>query len=344
MTDVDDHLRAVLVRSLDRELGGRLDRPDRLGARPRPPRRWVLPVAAAAAAVVVAGVAVATTALVGHDDRGAGGDGVQVVCRSTDGTSPKPDVAAIRARATQVAHGDVRIGVHGDTLTADVPGADRADVAGLCAPSSFALRPMITRPVAPSSPSDPSAIGALGFPLPTTDTAYRALTAAQRSALDTAVAETPCGPASGAGPVVVCSAAGTTRSLFGPPLAERTTVVEATAEPPQASAGTTQWTLTLRLDHATSVAWASWSARHVASDDAAGAASCGVGNACGNYLGYIVNGRTIEVPVTVSALAVDQPVAVAGSFTRATARTLARELTASHLPVELSTRSIETTG
>lgn len=203
--------------------------------------------------------------------------------------------------------------------------------------TTLEARPLIAPPVTvhASGPYRDDPLRSLNFAIPTTDTAYSALTPRQRADLRAALAETDCAAQGGSTAAWRVACDETPRGedihayLLGPAVLGRRDVVRAEAQAPNlgAGGGSAQWTVALALDRAGAARWHSFTNRH--NTGGAGTSTSAVGCSptgvrCADYVAFVVDGSVLAVPVTQAALGADTT--ISGDFTAAAARSLAARL------------------
>lgn len=368
MSGADDRITRLLVEGLDAELGARLeipmiddDTPVRSVGRPRRRAFWVLPLAAAAVVAAITGGTVALVDAASSGDSSTppsvpGTKGVQVTCAASGGADAGADRTALLARAKKIAHGDATATatVTGSTISVTVPGATRADVAGLCTSSSLALRPLIAPPVPYHAGTSADPLRRLGFDVPASEAAYDRLTTQQRTALATALGTASCAPAadSAKGPMVACDDGRTAGSklvaLLGAPLVAGSDVAGARAQAPNVAggSGSVEWTVAVTFDHAAARTWSTYTSRHHTSPTASSASvlDCSAGIPCRDYVGFVTSGRLLSLPLTVATIPSGTTTQISGNFTEASAKSLAAALRSGPLPVPLTPVSVTPTG
>lgn len=196
------------------------------------------------------------------------------------------------------------------------------------------VRPLVAPgvSVAPGGGRATDPLQALTFPVPSTEAEYNRLSSAQQQQLRSALANTDCDTQSGS--------AATTRVACGPPLGGRQTayllgpslfgsdqIKSAEALAPTPGIGETEWTVSYQLRRSGSIALARYTTAHHTSDFVAhGGTQCGIGGApCGDYLGFVVNGSVVSLPITLMPIN-GGAIQISGNFDKQSATALAREL------------------
>ena len=349
MNDQDHRIRQLLLESLDAELGDRLHGPtdaDRPGtARPDSgrsgaARRWALPAAAAAVVIAAAAGAVALTGNGNPSPSGATA-GTIVTCAPTGTGSASRDTSILLSRAAGLTDGTASVARHGRLVEVRVPQATRHDVANLCASTSLALRPVIAPavPVTDRAATRTHPLAHLGFPAPTTETAYDRLTATQQRKISSRLASTDCVHPSAAAstPGVVCGRG--IAYLVGATVLDGTSVTSAQAQAP-GSAGTTTdvaWSVRLSFDRHGAHSWSQFTRQHHAGQgstvDATDTNCSSTTVPCEDFVAFVSNGRVIAAPLTTAALS--SQTQISGNYTKAAAHRLAAALRNGQLPVPL---------
>lgn len=193
------------------------------------------------------------------------------------------------------------------------------------------VRPLVAPGVSvpPSGGQATDPLQALTFPIPSTEAAYDRLSPAQQQQLRSALASTDCdnrSPSTAAARVACGPALGGSRTayLLGPALFGNAGIKSAAAlEPPVDQA---QWTVSLMLRAPAAAALARFTTAHHTSGTAGEAAQCGPGGApCGDYLGFVVNGSVVSLPITLMPIN-GGAIQISGNLDKQSATALAQEL------------------
>lgn len=196
------------------------------------------------------------------------------------------------------------------------------------------VRPLVALavPVANSGTLSADPLQALPFPIPSTAAEYGRLSAVDQQQLLTAFATTDCThpSASAATARVACGSEISGRRdayLLGPALFGNDQIKSAEAVAPSVSLGETEWTVSLELRAPAAAAFARYTtAHHTSGPDAAYVMQCGVGStACGDYLGFVVDGSVVSIPLTAAPIS-GGAIQMTGNFDKQSADTLAHQL------------------
>ena len=306
--------------------------------------RW-LPAGLAAAAVLVLAVVTAFVFARGGDNHDAAGVAPVTCAVPTTGGS-KAVAARLEQAETAVSE---RVRASGGSAHDFVKDAEAGSLgftphgvtvrtaARACRTSTLAIRPVVAPMVGESTrtPRTADPLSTLRFPVPSDDAAYARLTAAQRSALATAMSHYNCTPATPASTstrfALSCLPGPGAQQvlLLGPAVVTGPDVRSAAGVEPSAGAGgSAEWTVQLALREAGATRFRAFTGAHHTSDTGATLADCGRAGTvpCSDFLAFLANGRVLSVPLTNTVL--DSEVAISGAFTASSARTLAGEVTA----------------
>ncbi len=181
----------------------------------------------------------------------------------------------------------------------------------------------------------------LGFTLPTTDTAFNALTTVQQSALSAALANFDCTakPTDVATkPLASCdnNTPPQYKYFLGPVIVAGTEVSSADAVAPSAN-GNTTWTVSINLKSKGQAAWADFTGKHHSDSDTnpGGATSCSPTTVpCADYVAFTLDGDVITAPQTNGTI--NGTTQVSGTFTESYAKDLANDLKYGALPLNFT--------
>ncbi len=181
----------------------------------------------------------------------------------------------------------------------------------------------------------------LGFTLPTTDTAFNALTTVQQSALSAALANFDCTakPTDVATkPLASCdnNTPPQYKYFLGPVIVAGTEVSSADAVAPSAN-GNTTWTVSINLKSKGQAAWADFTGKHHSDSDTnpGGATSCSPTTVpCADYVAFTLDGNVITAPQTNGTI--NGTTQVSGTFTESYAKDLANDLKYGALPLNFT--------
>lgn len=254
--------------------------------------------------------------------------GTKVACRYAGSGDIQDVLRVLSARAEKIAAASARVSatVSGSTVTTSIEGVTPDDVRQLCISGSLEFRPL----VAPAKPADLSGprttLSGLGFTPPSSEPAYDRLSATQRSRLDGSLARATCPqPAAADAPVVACGDAlgdgKTLVALLGPAIVTGDRVAQATALAPGASTAT-GWSIRIDLDPTGRRAWADYTTAHNSNEQTADVAGCGDKRPSADWVGFVLDGRLLSLPVTY------QPILGSTQVTAALTKTSARQLAA----------------
>jgi preprotein translocase subunit SecD len=220
---------------------------------------------------------------------------------------------------------------------------DRPLAAG--SPLAAAAASVTPTPTAAATPSatgsaaattTPSASPSPSTSLDTTTLGYDSLTAAQQ----TQVANFKCGDPVSQNPkdsVVVCDQANTTKYMLGPVLVPGTQVDTASAQAPNATAGSFQWTVLIQLKSAGQTTWSEYTSKHH-NADSSGATNDTV---AANYVAFTLDDQVISTPTDILST-INGNTQVSGSFTQTQATDLANSLKYGALPLKFTTETSST--
>jgi preprotein translocase subunit SecD len=201
---------------------------------------------------------------------------------------------------------------------------------------SAAATPSATGSAAASGAATPSASPSPSASLDTTALGYASLTAAQQ----TQVANFKCGDPVSQNPkdsVVVCDQANTTKYMLGPVLVPGTQVDTASAQAPNATAGSFQWTVLIQLKSAGQTTWSEYTSKHH-NADSSGATNDTV---AANYVAFTLDDEVISTPTDILST-INGNTQVSGSFTQTQATDLANSLKYGALPLKFTTETSST--
>jgi preprotein translocase subunit SecD len=206
--------------------------------------------------------------------------------------------------------------------------------------ASASASPCVANPFAALTKADPK------LTIPTTETAFNALTTAQQSEITTALANYDCSAAQNEADLpnnyyIACDDGtdyGTTVAyLLGKVIVPGHEIDSASAQAPSTSGtgGSTQWTVSLTLKGGGSSAWADWTSKYNTGSSTANntALQCGATSIpCSDFVGFTLNGEVISAPVTQSAIN-GGATQISGNFNQSSADSLAKELNYGALPL-----------
>jgi preprotein translocase subunit SecD len=221
------------------------------------------------------------------------------------------------------------------------PAATTAAKTTAAATSAAKTSAASTSPSATAAKTSADPFTGLGFTLPTSDTAFNALTAAQQSALSAALAKFDCTskPADVATkPLASCDNNNPPQYKYflGPVVVPGTEVSSADAVAPSAS-GNTTWTVSINLKSKGQAAWAKFTNDHHsdATTNPGGATSCAAATVpCADYVAFTLDGDVITAPQTNSTI--NGTTQVSGTFTESYAKDLANDLKYGALPLNFT--------
>ncbi len=172
--------------------------------------------------------------------------------------------------------------------------------------------------------------------LDTTALGYASLTPAQQ----TQVADFQCGDPVSPKPtdsVVVCDQGHTTKYMLGPVLVPGTEVDTASAQAPNASAGSFQWTVLIQLKSAGQKTWSEYTAQHHNADSSGQAQD----TVAANYVAFTLDDEVISTPTDILGT-INGNTQVSGSFTQTQATDLANSLKYGALPLKFTQEAAQT--
>ncbi len=188
----------------------------------------------------------------------------------------------------------------------------------------------------------------LGFALPTSDTAYAALTTTQQTALTAALANFKCGskPTDVATKdLAACATDGSGyKFLLGPVIIAGKQVTGASAVAPDVSGsgGNAEWTVSLDLNGAAQKIWANYTSAHHSNTTTADPATCSASTTpCAEFVGFTLDGDVISYPHNQDTIN-GQTTQISGSFTQSSATELADQLKFGALPLSFKTETTQT--
>jgi preprotein translocase subunit SecD len=222
--------------------------------------------------------------------------------------------------------------------TTPATGAAKTSAAATSAAKTSAAA---TTPSAAATTTSADPFKGLGFTLPTSDTAYNALTTAQQSALSAALGKFNCAskPTDVATkPLASCdnNTPPQYKYFLGPVVVAGTEVSSADAVAPSAS-GNTTWTVSINLKSKGQAAWAKFTNDHHsdATTNPGGATSCAAATVpCADYVAFTLDGDVITAPQTNSTI--NGTTQVSGTFTESYAKDLANDLKYGSLPLNFT--------
>ncbi|MBV9592198.1 MAG: protein translocase subunit SecD [Actinobacteria bacterium] len=188
--------------------------------------------------------------------------------------------------------------------------------------------------------------------IPTTDTAFNALTSTQQSALQSAMSQFKCSskPADNAAAktLLACDSANDNTAsviyLLGAIIVPGTEISNASAVAPGSQVGQVDWQVTLHLKSTGQANWAKWTAAHnIGSTNASTAdiSTCGAsGTACADFVAFTLDAAVLEAPVTEGTINGDTT--ISGGFNQKSAQQLAQQLNYGALPLSFDTLNTST--
>jgi preprotein translocase subunit SecD len=230
------------------------------------------------------------------------------------------------------------------------------------APTSTAAKstPAPTSPAASPSPSAAPApatahpFQGLKFPIPTSDTEFNKLSAAQQQQLQTAISNFDCTAAQDEPDLVkkdfiACDDGKTYGAqlayLLGPVIVPGHEIKTAAAQAPNVSQGQTEWTVSLDLKGTGQTNWAKYTGAHnLGSAQASGGAvtQCGSsGTPCADYVAFTLDGDVISAPVNQEAINGGKT-QISGNFTQKSSKQLADQLKYGALPLTFKNQEAQT--
>jgi preprotein translocase subunit SecD len=199
----------------------------------------------------------------------------------------------------------------------------------------------------------------LGFAVPQTEDAYAKLTAAQQTALQTALAKFDCGSKpvddTKAKTYLACDSTDPKKAtyvyLLGPVVVPGTEIGSASALAPGTQQGQTQWVVSLHLKSSGQASWANWTSKHNTDNQTPSGSitSCGTGadpttgtaaTPCADYVAFTLDAAVINAPYTGSTINGDTQ--ISGGFTQKSATDLANQLKYGALPLSFDTETNST--
>jgi preprotein translocase subunit SecD len=287
-----------------------------------------------------------------------------------------------RVNGSGVANAEVVV-QGGNQIAVSIPGKSSADIAKLGQAAQLNFRPLVmppvpwTKPTTPTPTTTPSATASgtpkasttptptssasatsksadplkgLGFAVPTDETAFNKLSAAQKQKLQSQLANFDCtsdqpdGQPQRTQAFIACDSKDPNKAtsvfLLGPVIVPGTEISSATANAPDFSGngGSAQWTVSLSLKSSGSKAWANYTGKHNTGgqDINTPITACGPsGTPCANYVAFTLDGAVVSSPYNREAIN-GQATQISGNFTQSSATLLARELKYGALPLNFS--------
>jgi preprotein translocase subunit SecD len=155
-----------------------------------------------------------------------------------------------------------------------------------------------------------------------------------------AIAAYKCGDAVSQNPkdnVVVCDQGNTTKYLLGPVLVPGTEVDTASAQAPNASSGSFQWTVLIQLKAAGQKTWSEYTAAHHNADSTGQSQD----TVPANYVAFTLDDAVISTPTDILGT-INGNTQVSGQFTQKQANDLANDLKYGALPLKFTTETAST--
>ena len=205
---------------------------------------------------------------------------------------------------------------------------------------------------APAAPCKANPLAGLSFAVPTTETAYNALTSAQQQQLQAAVGQIDCAKAnnqSDKAPYYIACDDGKTYGakvayLLGKVIVAGNQISGASAQAPNPSQGLVEWTVQLSMKTSGQTAWANYTGAHNDNNDqnAASALQCATTSTpCADFVGFVLDGQVISAPVNQSAINGGKT-QISGNFTQSSADQLANQLKYGALPLSFTAQDQQT--
>ena len=235
---------------------------------------------------------------------------------------------------------------------------------GSTAPSTTpATSSTSTAPPPKCSSSALTEVAAAGkFTIPTTDTAYNALSSSNQQLIQAGLQSFDCSsvqdePDIATKTFIACadgsSVGGQTGAayavLLGPVIVPGKQIGSASAVAPDLTGqgGSTSWTVALTLKGSANTKWANYTKAHnvgtTSPDSTSSAANCGVSGAypCADFVAFTLDGIVVSAPVNESTIA-GGTTQISGGFTSSSAKDLANKLKYGALPLTFKAQQAET--
>lgn len=244
------------------------------------------------------------------------------------------------------------------------PSAKPAPTAGASGTAKASGMPSTPASAASAQPCLANPLAALKFPIPNAEkcgdktapkncVAYDSLSAANRQALQAALARTDCTRTAdqpdNASTYVACDDGRTYGAkvvyLLGPPIVTGRQISSASAQAPNISSGQTQWSVALNLKASGQSAWANYTGAHNLGGTNAqipSALQCSTASTpCADYVGFVLDGQVISAPANETTIN-GQTTQITGSFTQTSATKLANQLKYGALPLSFTAQDAQT--
>ena len=188
-----------------------------------------------------------------------------------------------------------------------------------------------------------------GLKIPTSDTEFNKLTAAQQQAMQAALSNFDCNSAQdekddAKSYFLACQ--GPQVFLLGTGDRARPRDQERDAQAPNVSQGQVEWTVQLSLKSTGSHNWAKYTGAHNIGGSTGqnpGVAQCGAtGTPCADYVAFTLDGQVISAPVNNDAIPEGSQTQITGSFTQSSAKELADQLKYGALPLSFKAEDQQT--
>jgi len=285
------------------------------------------------------------------------------VANPTVGASTAPSSSTVSPSGT--ASGSSKPSSSTSAPAVSSPSASAKKLAGLAvAPTTTSSATPSTTPTAtpsgtPSGTPSPSAstpppasanpFAGLPFAVPTSDTAYAALSPTQQQQIQTALSNFDCNAAQDEPDLVnktfLACEGGQLAYLLGPVIVPGHEISGASAQAPNVSQGQTEWTVSLSLKSTGQTRWAKYTGAHNIGSTKAQPTSvtqCGASaTPCADYVAFTLDGNVISAPVN------EEPInggktQISGSFTQKSSKQLADQLKYGALPLSFKNEEAQT--
>jgi preprotein translocase subunit SecD len=270
---------------------------------------------------------------------------------ATTSTTPATTPASSTTPATSTsssAHGFLAR----QPLAAATPSATSSATSSASPTATSSATPTAT-PTATASTSVPARVAdplqGIGFTVPTSETAYNALSSTQKQTLSAALARIDCASTENEPDVatkyfIACDTNSNSTAqlayLLGPIIVPGHEIAGAGAVAPNPSNGLLQWSVELSLKSTGEANWAKYTSAHnVHNQDTSGAniTTCGSSSvACADFVAFTLDGVAISTPINQEAINGGKTQITGGGangFTQSSATTLANQLKYGALPV-----------
>jgi preprotein translocase subunit SecD len=206
---------------------------------------------------------------------------------------------------------------------------------------------------APAAKCTANPLAGLKFAVPTAETDYDKLAAADQQKLQAALATVDCATTSNqpdnAKYYVACDDGKTygTRLayLLGNVIVSGKQISGASALAPNVSSGQTEWSVELRLKASGQTSWAAYTGAHNLGSTTAQSASApqcsSSGTPCADFVGFVLDGNVISAPVNETAIN-GEKTQITGNFKQSSAKRLANQLKYGALPLSFTSQDAQT--